>query len=93
MSNREHLEQVQKATGRDIQELNGPSIPEVAAYLREIFTDLHKGRSYGMSGGNPLTYEGIWAWCNLSGVRLSWGEVEIVKMLDAEWIKSMNEGG
>ena len=91
VSKREHLEQVVKQTGRE-DILAGPEIPPVVAYLWEAFTDLHKGRSYGMSGPNPLTYEGILAWCNLSGVRLSWSEVEIVKMLDAEWIKAMNEG-
>lgn len=92
ITKRDHLTQVAKQTGRD-ELLAGPPLPEVAAYLWETFLELHRGRSYGMGGGNPLTYEGILAWCNLSGVRLSWGEVEIVKMLDAAWLKTMNGDG
>lgn len=92
ITKREHLEQVVKQTGRG-ELLAGPPIPESAAYLWTTFLILHSGRSYGMNGGNPLTYEGIHAWCNLSGISLSCGEVEIIKMLDAAWLKAMNGSG
>lgn len=92
ITKREHLEQVVKQTGKD-ELLAGPEMPDSAFYLWETFLELHRGRSYGMGGGNPLTYEGILAWCNLSGVRLSWAEVEIVKSIDSVWIETMHGDG
>ena len=52
---------------------------------------LHSGRTYGMSGPNPLTWEGIAAWCNLTGIVLSSWELETVKALDMAWVGAMNE--
>lgn len=83
---------MKKATGRDIPDLNGPEMPQVAAYVWHYFLELHKGRTYGMSGPNPLSYGDISAWCNLTGIGLSSWEVGVIKTLDTAWIRAMNEG-
>jgi len=80
------------ATGKVPKELEPPEFPDVATYVWEIFMHLHSGRTYGMSGANPLTWEGIQAWCNLNGIVLSSWELETVKALDTTWVRTMNEG-
>jgi len=52
---------------------------------------MHSGRSYGMSGPDPLTWEGIQAWCNLTGIVLSSWELETVKALDMLWVRATNK--
>jgi len=44
-----------------------------------------------MSGPNPISYDIIDSWCRLSGIDLSYWEIEIIKSLDNLWIKTMNE--
>jgi len=88
---REHLEQVEKSTGKTPEELIGPEFPDIVAHVWAAFLDLHKGRSYGMSGGNPLTWSDIAAWCNLTGIVLSSWEVDTIKALDMAWVASANE--
>ena len=91
MSGREHLEQVAKVKGEVPQEFIGPDFPDVSAHVWEAFLGLHSGRTYGMSGPNPLTWEAIQAWCNLTGIVLSSWELETVKALDMTWVRVMNE--
>jgi len=92
---RDHLEQVAKQLGTQLEEVekaNASAIfPDVASHLWATFIELHDGRTYGMSGPNPISYDIIKAWCDLSGIDLSYWEVEIIKSLDNLWIKTMNE--
>ena len=91
MSGREHLEQVAKVKGETPQELIGPEFPDVSVHVWDAFMRLHSGRTYGMSGPNPLTWECIQAWCNLTGIVLSSWELETIKALDMSWVRVMNE--
>jgi len=52
---------------------------------------LHSGRSYGMSGPNPLSWGDIKDWCDLTGVHLPPWEVDMIKALDLVWVRTMNE--
>ena len=92
---KDHLEQVAKQLGKqleDIEQANADAIfPDVASHLWVAFTQLHDGRTYGMSGPNPISYDIIDSWCRLSGIDLSYWEIEIIKSLDNLWIKTMNE--
>lgn len=92
---RDHLEQVAKQLGKqleDIEQFNAEAIfPDVASHLWAAFIELHNGRTYGMSGPNPISYDIIESWCNLSSIDLSYWEIEIIKSLDNLWIKTMNE--
>ena len=78
-------------TGHTPPELVAPEFPDIVSHVWEAFLDLHKGRSYGMSGGNPLTWTDIAAWCNLTGIVLSSWEVNTIKALDMAWVRISNE--
>ena len=92
---RDHLEQVAKQLGKqleDIEQANADAIfPDAASHIWSTFIQLHDGRTYGMSGPNPISYDIILAWCNLTGIDSSHWEIEIIKSLDNLWIKTMNE--
>ena len=92
---RDHLEQVAKQLGKqveDIEQANADAIfPDIASHLWATFLELHDGRTYGMSGPNPISYDLIVAWCKLSGVDLAYWEIEIIKSLDNIWIKTTGE--
>lgn len=91
----DHLEQVAKQLGKqveDIREFNESAIfPDAASHIWSTFLELHEGRTYGMSGPNPISYDIIKAWCDLTGVALGTWELEIIKSLDNLWIKSIGE--
>lgn len=93
---RDHLEQVAKQLGKQLEEIeqsNAEAIfPDAASHIWSTFIELHNGRTYGMSGPNPLSYDIIKAWCDLTGIDLSPWEIDIIKSLDNLWIKTMNEG-
>jgi len=82
------LKQVQKTKGHDLPELDAPTFPDILAHLWECFLEIHVGRSYGMNGPNPISYESINCYQTLSGIELTWWDVETVKLLDSIWIKS-----
>lgn len=44
-----------------------------------------------MSGPNPITYQEIKAWCELTGVVLSPWEVNAIKRLDAVYMKVVSK--
>jgi hypothetical protein len=52
---------------------------------------LHTGRTYGMNGPNPLSWEGIQAWNNLMGADLTEWEVLTLKALDSTWLRVIGE--
>ena len=84
---REHLEQVQKQTGKVISDLE-PEIefPNVLSHVWSAFVSLSNSRSVGFSGPNPLTYPDIKAWIEITGTPLKSWEVEAIKQLDAVYI-------
>src|SRR5210317_886346 len=92
---RDHLEQVAKQLGKqleDIEQANADAIfPDIASHLWTTFLQLHDGRTYGMSGPNPISYDIIKAWCDLTGITLSPWEIETIKSLDNLWIKTIGE--
>jgi hypothetical protein len=91
----DHLAQVAKHLGKkvdDVEDFNASALfPDVAAHIWATFIELHDGRTYGMSGPNPLSYEGIHAWSSLVGLELSPWEIELIKSLDNLWIKTTSE--
>ena len=57
-----------------------------------MFLEIHDGRSYGMSGPNPLSWGDIQAWNDLMDAGLTENEVRLLKALDATWLEVMQEG-
>ena len=91
VSKREHLETIQAKHGIEMEGLIGPPFPDIVEYVWSAFNSLHAGRGYGFSGPNPLSYENIAAWMSLTGIELSAWELDVVKRLDALWLKAMSE--
>lgn len=44
-----------------------------------------------MSGPNPISYDTIYFWCQMTGIELTPWELGVVKDLDNEYIKAMGE--
>ena len=92
---RDHLEQVAKQLGKEVEEIeqsNADAIfPDAASHIWTTFISLHDGRTYGMGGPNPISYDIIKAWCELMQITLSPWEVETIKSLDNLWIKIIGE--
>ena len=92
---RDHLEQVAKQLGKqleDIEQANAQALfPDAASHIWATFIELHDGRTYGMSGPNPISYDIISSWCHLNGITLSPWEIDIIKSLDNLWLKTINE--
>ncbi len=91
----DHLAQVAKQLGKELidveQDIADSIFPDVASHLWATFIELHDGRTYGMSGPNPLSYDLIKAWCDLMSVDLSPWEITTIKSLDNIWIKTNSE--
>lgn len=82
---------MEKSTGKTPDELVGPEMPSSCSYVYDVFMDMNMGRSYGYSGPDPISYESIWAWCNLTETRLSSWEVRVLKRVDVLYVGTMNE--
>ena len=91
----DHLAQVAKQLGKSLEEIeqrNSDALfPDLAAHLWTAFLELHDGRTYGMSGPNPISYDIIKAWCDITGIQLSPWEIGTIKALDNLWIKTTSE--
>lgn len=87
----EHLEQAARQLGKTLEDLEMPPFPDIASHIWATFLELHEGRTYGMSGPNPISYDIIKSWCDLTLINLKPWEVEIIKSLDNLWIKTLNE--
>lgn len=68
-----------------------PPFPELAIHIWSAFLELHNGRTYGMSGPNPISYDTVYFWCQMTGIELTPWELGVVKDLDNEYIKAMGE--
>ena len=86
----EHLEQVERQTGRTPKELEGPDFPISIEYLWSAFLSLSVSRTTGFSGPNPITYEEIRAWKELTQTPLTSRDVEAIKRLDLVYMRVMN---
>jgi hypothetical protein len=76
----------------EVEQFNSDALfPDVAAHIWSSFLELHEGRTYGMSGPNPISYDIIKAWCDLTSITLSPWEIETIKSLDNLWIKTIGE--
>jgi hypothetical protein len=95
VTERDHLEQVAKQLGKQLEEVedfNARAIfPDAASHIWTAFIELHDGRTYGMNGPNPISYDIIHAWCSLTGIYLSPWELGVIKSLDSIWMKTISE--
>jgi len=77
------LEQVERQTGRRIEALESPrDFPRLLSHVWSAFISLSNSRTSGFSGPNPITYEQILAWKQVTEQPLEPWEVEAIKRLD-----------
>jgi len=87
---REHLEQVERQTGKTLEELQGPEFPFPLSNIWSAFIDLSSTRGQGFSGPLHITYNEIKAYMELTGTELRPWEVEVIKGLDRVYMKVAN---
>lgn len=91
----DHLAQVAKQLGKDLEDVEKDNsdalFPDIASHIWSTFLELHDGRTYGMNGPNPISYDIIKAWCDITNIELSPWEVSTIKALDNLWITITGE--
>ena len=61
------------------------------SHVWSAFISLSNSRSAGYSGPNPITYEQIKAWKELTGTPLDARDVEAVVRIDAVYMRVAND--
>jgi hypothetical protein len=93
VTEREHLQEVEKQSGHTPPSLQGPDFPELLEYVWTAFLLLNRTRGQGSNGPLPVSYQEIDAWQRMTqNIILPW-EVEAVKTLDAVYLRVVNKHG
>ena len=88
---REHLEQVERQTGRSLKELEPPTeFPDLLANVWFAFCALSNTRSQGFSGPNPISYRDIKDYKELTDTPISSREVKLLVDLDSVYMRTTN---
>jgi len=84
---KDHLEQIERQTGKKPKDLIPPvEFPVEVAHVWSAFLTLSRRRSAGMSG-NPLSFSEIKTWMELTHTELKPWEVEAITDLDDVYMK------
>lgn len=70
------------------------NLPEIPFYLEHVWTwfwQIHRGRTYGMSGPNPITWENILAWKKLLDIQIRPIEIEIINEIDNTYLEYISD--
>jgi len=87
----EHLHSVVDQTGEVPEELELPPFPKAIDQVWYKFLEVHRGRTYGMSGVNPISFQDLQAWSSVTGAHLSGWEIEVIMKLDRLWLESIKD--
>ena len=91
VTEREHLEQVERQIGRRPEALEPPTeFPQLMSHVWSAFCVLSNSRTQGFSGPNPITYEQIKAWKELTETPVAPWEIEAIKSLDTVYMGVTN---
>jgi hypothetical protein len=91
ITEREHLEQVERQIGRRPEALEPPTVfPQLMSHVWSAFIALSNSRTQGFSGPNPITYEQIKAWKELTETPVEPREVEAIKRVDTVYMRVAN---
>lgn len=84
----EHLEAVERQTGKRPPALDVEELPAWGAHLYAIWSEIAAGRGApGFSGPTRLSWADLAAWQQLTGSALEPVEARIVLHLDRAWIE------
>ena len=64
-------------------------LPVELNYFWDIFQLLGSSRETGM-GTNPIYYSEIKAWSDLTGVKLSYWEISVIKRMDSKYLQTIS---
>jgi len=85
------LEQVERQIGRRPEALEPPTeFPQLMSHVWSAFCVLSNSRTQGFSGPNPITYEQIKSWKELTETPIAPWEVGVIKSLDAVYMGVAN---
>ena len=88
---REHLEQVERQIGRRPEALEPPThFPQLMSHVWSAFIALSNSRTAGFSGPNPITYNEIKSWKELTETPISSREVIVIKRVDVVYMGIAN---
>lgn len=90
---KEHLEQVERQTGKRPKELDGPEFPSLMSHIWTAFLDLNNARGMGAHTANPLSYSEIASYVSLMATPLTPRDIEAIKALDSKYLEVMNKDG
>jgi len=91
ITERQHLEQVEGQIGRRLEALESPTVfPQLLSHVWSAFCVLNNSRTAGFSGPNPITYEQIKAWKELTETPVATWEVEAIIRLDTVYMGVAN---
>lgn len=85
------MEQVERQTGRKVEALESPTeFPRLLSHVWSAFISLSNSRTSGFSGPNPITYEQILAWKQVTEYPLQSWEADAIKRLDKVYMGVYN---
>ena len=84
---REHLEAVQRQTGKKPEELCGPELPPEGAHWWHWWCELAQGRQNGLAV-SPITWADVAAWAALTGRQLDPFDLNAIRAIDAAFVVS-----
>ena len=91
VTEREHLEQVERQIGRRPEALEPPThFPPLLEHVWSAFISLSGSRSMGFSGPNPIGYDTIKAFIELTDTPLTAWEVQTIIRLDRVYMGVAN---
>ena len=91
VTEREHLEQVERQTGRRLEALEPPTpFPMLLEHVWSAFCSLSNRRTAGFSGPNPITFEQIKAWKELTETPMDPWQIQVVIRLDRVYMEVAN---
>ena len=85
------MEQVERQIGRRLEALEPPvDFPVLLGHVWSAFCTLSARRTAGFSGPNPITYEQIKAWKELTDNPVNAWEIDAILRLDQVYMRVAN---
>ena len=91
VTERQHLQEVEKQSGRTPLALQGPEFPELLEYVWAAFLLLNQTRGQGFNGPLPISYQEIECWMRMTQNTLLPWEIEAIKRLDSVYLKVVSK--
>jgi hypothetical protein len=70
---------------------NGPKIPFFLEHVWQWFWEINKGRTVGMSGPNPLTWQDLYCWQRVTNKEVRPIEFDFLREMDSAYLKYIHD--